>query len=236
MPKPPSDRAGRLVCWIALFGAADAGCGDRQGTNFRQIVPRDVVQGAFGGSFPTSRPQGDERLSFQAQGRWTPRVALNADVAMVYGIDRSLPERLATWKAKGYIPHVMTGVAWGEYQEYMFGQWDGKSHMGEAQQEKNGHQIAHGKDVWYMSPSITYGQFLCVGVKRALDAGAEAIHLEEPEFWARAGYSEGFKREWQSYYHEPWQAPHESVDGQWRASKLKYFLYRRALQQVFSQD
>src|SRR6187431_1999278 len=52
--------------------------------------------------------------------------------------------------------------------------------------------------------------------------------------WARAGYSEGFKREWQSFYHEPWQAPHESVDGQWRASKLKYFLYRRALQQVFS--
>jgi hypothetical protein len=70
-------------------------------------------------------------------------------------------------------------------------------------------------------------------VQRALDAGAEAIHLEEPEFWVNAGYSEGFKREWQSYYGEPWQAEHTSVDAQWRASKLKYFLYRRALQQVF---
>ncbi|HTH46228.1 MAG TPA: hypothetical protein VMB21_01830, partial [Candidatus Limnocylindria bacterium] len=82
-------------------------------------------------------------------------------------------------------------------------------------------------------PAENYGEFLSVGVQRALEAGVEAVHLEEPEFWARAGYSEGFKREWQSYYHEPWQPPQESVDGQWRASKLKYFLYRRALQQVF---
>ena len=36
-----------------------------------------------------------------------------------------------------------------------------------------------------------------------------------------------------SYYNEDWQPPHSSVDAQWRASKLKYFLYRRALQQVF---
>ena len=57
--------------------------------------------------------------------------------------------------------------------------------------------------------------------------------LEEPEFWVRGGYSEGFKREWKTYYGEDWLAPHTSVDAQWRASKLKYFLYRRALQQVF---
>jgi hypothetical protein len=84
-----------------------------------------------------------------------------------------------------------------------------------------------------MCPSTNFGKFLCVGVQRALDAGAEAIHLEEPEFWVNSGYSEGFKREWKSYYDEPWQAPKSSVDAQWRASKLKYFLYRRALQQVF---
>jgi len=32
---------------------------------------------------------------------------------------------------------------------------------------------------------------------------------------------------------KPWQAQDTSVDAQWRSSKLKYFLYRRALQQVF---
>jgi hypothetical protein len=84
-----------------------------------------------------------------------------------------------------------------------------------------------------MCPGTNYGKFLCAGVQRALDSGAEAIHLEEPEFWVNASYGGGFKREWQNYYGEPWQDAASSVDAQWRASKLKYFLYRRALQQVF---
>lgn len=179
------------------------------------------------------RPQDDQRLSFQASGQWDPRVNLNADVAMAYGIDPSLPQRLATWQAHGYIPQVMTGVAWGEYQDYIFGRWDGKNHLDEAQTTRSGERIGHGKDVYYMSPGIDYGHFLCVGVKRALDAGATAIYLEEPEFWVRSGWSEGFKREWQTYYNEPWIAPDSSPDAQYRASKLKYFLYRRALSQVF---
>ena len=73
-----------------------------------------------------------------------------------------------------------------------------------------------------------------VGVRKALDAGAEAVYLEEPEFWARSGWSEGFKREWKDYYHEDWVAPDSSPEAQYRASKLKYFLYRRALAQVFA--
>ncbi|MGN6626493.1 MAG: hypothetical protein ACTHLN_07720 [Tepidisphaeraceae bacterium] len=158
---------------------------------------------------------------------------VNADVAMAYGIDESLPRRLATWKDHGYIPQVMTGVAWGEYQDYIFGRWDGKNHLDEAQTMKNGERIGHGKDVYYMSPGVDYGRYLCVGVKRALDAGATAIYLEEPEFWVRSGWSEGFKREWQDYYKEPWIAPDSSPDAQYRASKLKYYLYRRALSQVF---
>ena len=70
-------------------------------------------------------------------------------------------------------------------------------------------------------------------MKRALDAGAAAIHLEEPEFWARGGWEENFKREWKAYYHEDWQPPDSSPDAQYRASKLKYYLYRRALSQIF---
>ena len=93
--------------------------------------------------------------------------------------------------------------------------------------------ISHGGDVYYMSPGESYGKFLCVGVKRAMDAGAEAIHLEEPEFWVRGGYAEGFKREWKAFYHEDWIAPHTSADARYRASELMYYLYRRALKQVF---
>lgn len=181
----------------------------------------------------TARPAQEERLSFQAIEPWRPSVNLNADVAMVYDIDESLPQRIQTYIDAGYIPHVMTGVTWGEYAEYYYGDFDGVNHMDEVQMESDGDLIGHGKDNYYICPSVSYGEFLCKGVKRALDAGAVAIHMEEPEYWVRAGWSEGFKREWQAYYGEPWQAPTSSPDAQYRASKLKYYLYRRTLQQIF---
>src|SRR5882757_27938 len=174
-----------------------------------------------------------ERTSFQTGASWSPRGNLGSDVAIVYGIDTNLPARIESWREHGYRIHVMTGVAWGQYQDYLYGRFDGINHEDEAQTDRDGNKIGHGGDVYYMCPGTNYGKFLCVGVQRALDAGAEAIHLEEPEFWDRAGYSEGFKREWRNYYHEEWQPPDSSVDARWRASKLKYFLYRRALQQVF---
>lgn len=183
--------------------------------------------------FPTDPQSVQERTSFQTSHPWSGAGNLRADVAMVYGIDSSLPARVKTWRDRGYIIHLMTGVSWGEYQDYLYGRFDGINHEDEAQTDGNGNKVSHGGDVYYMCPGTNYGKFLCVGVQRALDAGVEAIHLEEPEFWVRSGYSEGFKREWHNYYGEDWQRPDSSVDAQWRSSKLKYFLYRRALQQVF---
>lgn len=175
-----------------------------------------------------------ERTCFQTASAYQDDINLCSDVAIVYGIDKGMPDRIKTWKERGYRIHVMTGVSWGEYQDYLYGRFDGVNHEEEAQTDRKGNKISHGGDVYYMSPGENYGKFLCVGVKRALDAGVEAIHLEEPEFWVRGGYSEGFKKEWKAYYHEDWVAPHSTVDAQWKASKLKYYLYRRALQQVFS--
>ena len=153
---------------------------------------------------------------------------------MVYGLDDTTSERIRSWREHGYRVTVMTGVAWGRYAPYLRGDFDGKEHWDETQQEKSGKLILHGgREVPYIAPSISYGRYLAKGAEEAIDAGAEAIYLEEPEFWARAGWSESFKREWQSYYHQPWQAPDASPDTQYRASKLKYYLYRRALAQVF---
>lgn len=184
-------------------------------------------------AFPADPAQPQERTSFQTSKPWSPQGNLRSDVAMVYGIDPSLPERMKTWRDRGYRVHVMTGVSWGQYQDYLYGRFDGVNHEDNAQTDRDGIKISHGGDVYYMCPAENFGRFLCVGVQRALDAGAEAIHLEEPEFWARAGYSEGFKREWRAYYQEDWQPPQSSAAAQWKASKLKYYLYRRALQQVF---
>jgi len=177
--------------------------------------------------------QSQERTCFQTGQPWSGAGNLRSDVAIAYGIAPGISNRIQSWREHGYRVHVMTGVAWGQYQDYLYGRFDGINHEDEAQTDRAGNKISHGGDVYYMSPGTNYGKFLCVGVQRALDAGVEAIHLEEPEFWIRGGYSEGFKREWRAYYGEDWQPPHSSVDARWRASKLMYFLYRRALQQVF---
>jgi hypothetical protein len=142
---------------------------------------------------------------------------------------------MQTWRDHGYRVHLMTGVAWGQYQDYLYGRFDGVNHEDEEQTNRRGQPHRHGNstDIFYMCPGTNYGKYLCVGVQRALEAGAEAMHLEEPEFWVEDGYEAAFKREWRSYYGQDWEAPHSSEDAQWRASKLKYFLYRRALQQVF---
>lgn len=198
-------------------------------------APLLTAGGILGSPAVADPQQGRERTCFQTGQAWSGAGDLGSDVAIAYGIDARLPQRIETWRAHGYRIHVMTGVAWGQYQDYLFGRFDGTDHQDEIQTDRDGHQHHHGnsRDIFYMCPGTNYGKFLCVGVQRALDAGTEAIHLEEPEFWVEDGYSAAFKREWQSYYHEAWQPPHSSVDAQWRASKLKYFLYRRALQQVF---
>ena len=183
--------------------------------------------------FAADSSQALERTCFQTGASWGDKYNLRSDVAIVYGIDAHLPDRIATWRDHGYRIHVMTGVSWGNYQDYLYGRFDGINHEDEAQTVSDGRKSSHGGDVYYMCPGTNYGKFLCVGVQRALDAGAEAIHLEEPEFWVNSGYSEGFKREWRAFYGDDWQPPQSSPDAQWRASKLKYFLYRRALQQVF---
>lgn len=177
--------------------------------------------------------QKKERTVFQTGSPYRDRINSRADVAIVYGIDKTMPERIKTWRDRGYRIHLMTGVAWGEYQDYYYGRFDGINHEDEAQTRQNGEKIGHGGDVYYMSPGKNYGKFLSVGVHRALEAGVEAVHLEEPEFWVGGGYGEGFKKEWRDFYHEPWQDPESSPDARWHAAKLMYFLYRRALQQVF---
>jgi hypothetical protein len=152
---------------------------------------------------------------------------------MVYGVTPTTADRMKSWRDHGYIINLMTGVAWGEYQDYLFGRFDGKNHEDEAQTTREGRRLGHGKDVYYMCPGPTYGQYLSTLTKQAIDDGAEAIYLEEPEYWTASGYEPEFKREWQQYYGEPWQDPQSSPDAQYRCSKLKYYLYRRALADVF---
>jgi hypothetical protein len=183
------------------------------------------------------RDQQAEHTSFQEHGPYDPRIDSKADVAMVYGLDRDFETRISAWGKAGYRLHVMTGVSWGGYADYVRGQWDGVKHFDDAQTAKGGFRLEHGMgqghDIYYMMPSMPYVRYLAEKLHRVVDAGAIALHLEEPEFWVRAGYGEGFKREWADYYGEAWQAPDSSPDARYRCEKLKQYLYTRALAYLF---
>lgn len=181
-----------------------------------------------------NRDRREEKTGFQESAPYRASYDLQTDFVMVYGIDDTMPERIRQWKEKGYIVHLMTGVAWGQYQDYLNGQVDGRDHWDEAQTDRDGDRIIHGDtpDVPYMVPTLSYTSYLAEHIRIAVDAGVEAIHLEEPEFWVDGGYSEAFKREWRLYYREPWSAPHSSPDAQFRASKLKSHLYARSLDRL----
>ena len=174
-----------------------------------------------------------EKTAFQISAPWNAAYDVRSDVAIVYGYDSTFNERVAGWKQHGYNVQFMTGVAWGNYQDYFSGKWDGKPHLDEGQIDRKGDSIGHGRNVPYTVPTDSYIAYFKTLIKKVIDAGINTIYLEEPEFWARAGYSEAFKREWQKYYNFAWMPQHESPEATYLSSKLKYHLYFKALKEIF---
>lgn len=184
------------------------------------------------------------KTTFQTSREWRPTIDNRADAVMVYGVGgnpsdkhKRVPfaERVKSWKDRGYTVHFMTGIAWGEYQDYFTGQWDGQWHLDEGQVTQAQDTIWHGHMVPYIVPTDNFLKYLKERhIKPVIDAGIDAIFMEEPEFWARAGYSAAFKREWKKYYGFDWRPQHESPENTYLANKLKYQLYYKALEEVFT--
>lgn len=180
------------------------------------------------------RDKKEERTGFQSSSPLLENIDNRCDFVMVYGLNDSAAKRIRQHKKAGYVIHFMTGIAWGHYTDYLYGEYDGMNHWDEAQQDRFGNLIVHGKDVPYMVPTVAFADYLSIKLRAIVDAGAEAIHVEEPEFWDRGGYSPAFKREYELYYREPWKAPHESVDAKYKCGKLKAYLYTRTIDRVSS--
>lgn len=171
---------------------------------------------------------------FQESAPYDPRYDLRTDFVMVYGLDDSTAERIARWREAGYRVHLMTGISWGRYQDYLDGRWDGQSHWDDAQADADGRPILHGDspDIPYLVPTITFTEYLIEKLRPIVELDLDGVHLEEPEFWARGGYAPAFRREWQAYYGEPWQPPHSSVEAHYRSGELMRHLLTRSLDRV----
>ncbi|GAB3751619.1 hypothetical protein [Microlunatus parietis] len=175
-----------------------------------------------------------EATGFQESAPYDPRIDLRTDFVMVYGLDDSTAERIARWREAGYRVHLMTGISWGKYQDYLDGRWDGTDHWSDAQTDADGRPILHGEstDIPYLVPTITFTEYLIEKLAPIVDLDLDGLHLEEPEFWARGGYAESFRREWLAYYGEPWQPPHSSVEAHYRSGQLMQHLLTRSLDRV----
>ena len=178
-----------------------------------------------------------QKTAFQTSSPWIPQIDVRSDMAIVYGVnDRkgsTFEQRVKSWRDRGYTTAFMTGIAWGQYYDYFLGQWDGQNHLGIGQVTQKGDTIFHGKNMPYVVPVQSFINYMKTAVvKRVIDAGIGTIFLEEPEFWARAGYSAPFKEEWQKFYGFPWRPQDASPENTYLSSKLKYHLYYDAISQV----
>jgi len=179
-------------------------------------------------------PRLPESTCFQVSPGYRPELDIGSDMAIVYGTGETFAERADSWREQGYTISLMTGIAWGGYGSY-YGSGDAFKKE-EVQTAKDGRLFMHGNSttVGYNVPTDPYVEYIKDYIDPAIDYGVHAIFLEEPEYWANTGWSEAFKREWQEFYGEPWQAPDSSPDAQYRASKLKYELYFDALREVMA--
>jgi hypothetical protein len=178
-----------------------------------------------------------QKTAFQTSSPWIPQIDVRSDVAIVYGTNdqkgETFEQRVKSWRDRGYQAAFMTGIAWGSYYDYFLGKWDGKNHLGVGQVTQKGDTIFHGKNMPYVVPVQSFIEYMKTAVvKRVIDADITTIFLEEPEFWARSGYSAPFKEEWQKYYGFPWRPQDESAENTYLSSKLKYQLYYNAIKQV----
>ena len=87
------------------------------------LAARDLLGGSLPAS-PRDPNQASERTCFQTGQPWSGIGNLCSDVAIVYGIDPGLASRIQSWRDHGYRIHVMTGVAWGQYQDYLYGRFE----------------------------------------------------------------------------------------------------------------
>ena len=178
------------------------------------------------------RSKTEERTGYQNGTPLVPCFDNQCDFVMVYRLDDTTEERIRQYREKGYGIHFMTGISWGHYLPYLNGEYDGEKHWDEAQTDRFGNMILHSPDVPYMVPTLSFANYIADSLKEVVDAGVEAIHVEEPEFWDRAGYSPAFRREYEMYYRAPWKPPYESVDAAFKCAKLKQYLYTRTIDRV----
>ncbi len=174
----------------------------------------------------------ERRTGFKTNKKYSSEIDIQTDFVIINGLSEDMPERAKSWKDNGYIVHLTESISYGDFREYLDGKFDGVNHRDEIQMDEYGQMILHNISNPFIVPTLSFIKYITEKLKKAVDAGIFDIHAEGLEFPVRGGYSEAFKREWEMYYRKPWEDPLSSVDAQYKASKLKSFLLKRAVNQI----
>ena len=81
-----------------------------------------------------------DKTSFQVAAPWNAAYDVRLDIAIVYRMDSTFAERVTGYRQRGYNVQFMTGIAWGNYQDYFTGKYAGKTHEDEGQVERRAYQ------------------------------------------------------------------------------------------------
>ena len=166
------------------------------------------------------------KTTFQASRIYSDIYNIHTDSVMVYS---STDVNFTSWYKSGdYVIDMMIAINRGG-KDYLNRD---KSNYDDIQMDASGNYVVHTEDTqWYMVPSENWIEYAWeVLLKPVVEKyHPQSIALEEPEMWIRSGYSEAFKREWEDYYNEPWQAPNSSAAANLKANLLKTYLFERIL-------
>jgi hypothetical protein len=162
------------------------------------------------------------RSCYQTGADYSPRLDLATDAVILHSFD---PARLANWKARGYPVILMGGFR--DYLPYV------EANPDAVQRTRDGTPMSI-EDSFYLTPMLERIEALIRQYLQMLEAGADAVCPEEPEYWADAGYEAAFRRLYEARLGRPWQPPDESHAARWTADRLKAQLMTEAVHAILN--
>ena len=137
-----------------------------------------------------------------------PTFDLQTDTVLVYNSDANI---ISGWKSRGYGVWTMGGSREGK--EYA------AQHPDAVQRDAANNPLTIDGS-FYLNPTPEHNAIEAQRYAQAILNGSAGICPEEPEYFARAGYEQAFRRQWQQKFGTPWQAPDSSIDARWQAGQL----------------
>ncbi|MFT0751885.1 hypothetical protein [Synechococcus sp. RC10A2] len=162
------------------------------------------------------------RSGYQTGADYSPRLDLATDAVILHSFD---PARLANWKARGYPVILMGGFR--DYQPYA------EANPDAVQRTRDGAPMS-AESSFYLTPTPERIEALIRQYLQMLDAGADAVCPEEPEYWADAGYEAAFRQLYAARLGRPWQPPDASHAARWTADRFKAQLMTEAVHAILN--